>query len=208
MSFGSHSCSSRSDFQRPTFHSFWWVGLLSSLLECGAIFGSYFFPSWRLFFDVGIAMQWSFTSNSWRVTINDPVHHFILQVNRFDIVFVLLLNWIMKPCNPWIYYQDNPIAWRRPTTRFNHSCHSVPTYLHAGIAMCATWKGGGPSSGKKVLRIDHLTTRNRHFLNPRYYPGSVSPAGRPWPCHLDHILVQVDPISRGQLSIAFGEWAY
>ena len=167
-----------------------------------------FFQSWRLFFDDGIATQWSFTSNSWRVTINDPVQHFILQVNRFDIVFVLLLNWIMKPCNPWIYYQDNPIAWRRPTTRFNHSCHSVPTYLHAGIAMCATWKGGGPSSGKKVLRIDHLTTRNRHFLNTRYYPGSGSPAGRPWPCHLDHILVQVDPISRGQLSIAFGEWAY
>ena len=69
MSFGSHSCSSRSDFQRPTFHSFWWVGLLGCPLECGAIFGGYFFPSWRLFFGVGIAMQWNFTSNSWRGSV-------------------------------------------------------------------------------------------------------------------------------------------
>ena len=45
MSFGSHSCSSRSDFQMPTFHSFWWVGLLGCVLECGAIFGGYFFKA-------------------------------------------------------------------------------------------------------------------------------------------------------------------
>jgi len=49
MSVGSHYCSSRSDFQRPIFQSFGWVGLLGSVLECGAIFGGYFFKLEAIF---------------------------------------------------------------------------------------------------------------------------------------------------------------
>ena len=43
----------------------------------------------------------------------------ILQVNRFDICIVLLLNWICERCKSWPGGWNSLIAWRRPTTRLN-----------------------------------------------------------------------------------------